>query len=510
MYSNDQFQKAIKLWLKYDRSYVDVVRELGYPNRKTLKRWCDEYQAHKTETIARKPRKRRSKYTAKQKQKAIDYYLEHGKSAARTIRALGYPHKDTFQVWRNEMLPELRKSGHVAVQYAHKHKEAAVIALCTRKGSSDAVAESAGVTRATLYKWKEELLGKESDMPRSTKQRSDLPNDKNQLLLEIESLKDQIQRLKLEKDILEAATELIKKDPGVDLKDLSNREKTLMIGALKSEHPLKALLTGLCISRSSYYYQCWTLGLGDKYEALKDHIVELFNENNCCYGYRRIHALLAQEGQNVSEKVVRMLMGESGLVAQPKRKRKYSSYQGEITPAPENLLNRDFHTDAPNKKWLTDITEFHIPAGKVYLSPIVDCFDGLLVSWTVSTRPDADMVNTMLDLATGTLIDGDCPVIHSDRGGHYRWPGWLERIEKSGLIRSMSKKGCSPDNAACEGLFGRVKNEIFYNRSWAGVSMDSFMETLDNYLYWYNNKRIKMSLHGMSPVNYRLSLGLAT
>jgi transposase InsO family protein/transposase-like protein len=507
MYSNEQYKKAVKLWLKYDGSYVDVVHELGYPNRRTLKRWCDEYRSNSAKAIVRKTRKRKSKYTTEQKQKAIDYYLEHGKSAARTIRALGYPHKDTFLAWRAEMLPDLRKAGHAAVQYTQQHKEAAVIALCTRKGSSDAVAESAGVTRATLYKWKEELLSKERVMPESKKQCSDLPNDKNKLLQEIETLKDQIQRLKLERDILEAATELIKKDPGVDLKSLSNREKTILIGALKSEHQLKTLISELCISRSSYYYQYSALNLADKYEALKNHIVELFNENKCCYGYRRIHALLSQEGKNVSEKVIRMLMGEAGLVAQPTRKRKYCSYQGEISPAPENLLNRDFHADAPNKKWLTDITEFHIPAGKAYLSPIVDCFDGMLVSWTVSTRPDADMLNTMLDMATGTLTEGDCPIIHSDRGGHYRWPGWLERIDKSRLIRSMSKKGCSPDNAACEGLFGRVKNEMFYNRSWTGVSMDSFIEILDSYLYWYNHKRIKMSLHGMSPVQYRLSLG---
>ncbi len=135
-------------------------------------------------------------------------------------------------------------------------------------------------------------------------------------------------------------------------------------------------------------------------------------------------------------------------------------------------------------------------------------FQFSLGSWTMSTRPDAELVNMMLDLAIETLGDEEKPILHSDRGGHYRWPGWLERIEKTGLIRSMSKKGCSPDNSACEGLFGRIKMEMFYNRSWAGVTMESFLETLDNYLQWYNNKRIKMSLGGRSPVQYRLSLGL--
>ena len=160
-------------------------------------------------------------------------------------------------------------------------------------------------------------------------------------------------------------------------------------------------------------------------------------------------------------------------------------------------------------KWLTDITEFRIPAGKVYLSPIVDCFDGLLPSWTMSTSPNAELVNSMLDHATKTLKQGKCPIIHSDRGGHYRWPGWIARTKKAGITRSMSRKGCPPDNAACEGVFGRIKNEMFYNRSWTGVSVDEFIIILNDYLIWYNEKRIKMSLGAMSPLEYRCSLGLA-
>ena len=147
-----------------------------------------------------------------------------------------------------------------------------------------------------------------------------------------------------------------------------------------------------------------------------------------------------------------------------------------------------------NEKWLTDITEFAIPAGKVYLSPIVDCFDGLLVNWNISTSPDALLVNSMLDDAAKLLSVGEKPIIHSDRGVHYRWPGWIDRMEKNGFIRSMSKKGCSPDNSACEGVFGRIKNEMFYNADWSGVNISEFIGILNDYLYWYNEKRIKKSL----------------
>lgn len=263
------------------------------------------------------------------------------------------------------------------------------------------------------------------------------------------------------------------------------------------------------MARSSYFYHRKIASLPDKYEELRRRIIELFEENGRRYGYRRIHALLAREETRVSEKVVRRIMLESGLVVVGRKKRKYSSYQGKNTPSADNLIERDFHANAPNVKWLTDITEFAIPAGKVYLSPIVDCFDGLLTSWSIGTSPNADLVNSMLDHAMETLKDGEHPLVHSDRGCHYRWPGWISRMAKAGLGRSMSRKGCPPDNAACEGFFGRLKNEMFYNRSWAGVSIEEFIAILNEYLVWYNEKRIKMSLGAMSPLEYRRSLGLA-
>jgi putative transposase len=222
-----------------------------------------------------------------------------------------------------------------------------------------------------------------------------------------------------------------------------------------------------------------------------------------------VYAIIRNNGTIISEKVIRRIMKEEQLIVPFKRKRRYSSYKGEISPAVENLVDRDFHANTPNTKWLTDLTEFHIPAGKVYLSPIIDCFDGLVVSWTIGTSPDAELVNTMLDDAICNLTDGEHPIIHSDRGCHYRWPGWVSRMENAGLTRSMSKKGCSPDNSACEGFFGRLKNEMFYYRSWKDVSVNQFIDKLDNYLRWYNEKRIKMSLGAMSPVDYRRSIGLA-
>ncbi len=129
-------------------------------------------------------------------------------------------------------------------------------------------------------------------------------------------------------------------------------------------------------------------------------------------------------------------------------------------------------------------------------------------SWTLSTSPNADLVNSMLRNYIETLTIGETPIIHSDRGSHYRWPGWIKIMEESNLTRSMSKKGCSPDNSACEGFFGRLKNEMFYHRNWADVTIQEFVRQVNYYIYWYNSDRIKMSLGGLSPVEYRRSLGI--
>lgn len=158
-------------------------------------------------------------------------------------------------------------------------------------------------------------------------------------------------------------------------------------------------------------------------------------------------------------------------------------------------------------KWLTDITEFGIPVGKVYFSPIIDCFDGLVVAWSIRKLPSADFANSMLDNAI-SLLKGEHPIVHTNRGGHFHWTVWINRMRAAGLARSLFKKGCFPDNSACEGFFGRLKNEMFYGRSWKGVSIEAFMKAADEYIHWYNEVRIKESLGWMSPLQYRRSIRL--
>ena len=506
MYSREKRKKAIELYIKYDKCAADVNHELGYPDRKTLTRWYKKYISNGMYWEGY-TRRQPSKYSLGQKETAVEYYLEHGRNLSRTVRALGYPSREALRSWCDELAPGRRKIRIGGAQLTLEQKQEMVFALCIRAGSAENVAKQYGVTREALYNWKSELLREEGTAVKPRKNGKQYPEDKNALLSEIEKLKGQIKRLQLEKDILEGTVDIIKKDPGADPKDLTNREKTILIGALKDRHPLKELLACIGLARSSYFYHSKSILLPDRYEWLRQRLTALSRENKGRYGYRRLHALLAKEGTHISEKVVRHLMKECGLAVLIKRRR-YSSYRGENTPAADNIIERDFHADAPNTKWLTDITEFAIPAGKVYLSPIVDCFDGLAVSWSIGTSPDAELVNSMLDQATATLKNGEHPIVHSDRGCHYRWPGWISRATAAGLQRSMSKKGCSPDNAACEGFFGRLKNEMFYNQSWTGVSIEKFIDVLDEYLSWYNEKRIKLSLGAMSPLEFRRSLGL--
>lgn len=183
------------------------------------------------------------------------------------------------------------------------------------------------------------------------------------------------------------------------------------------------MLSVLQLARSCYFYHKASKRLYDKYAEIRVIMADIFEENYRCYGYRRLHAMLRSNNRVISENVVRRVMAEEQLVVKRTRRRRYNSYCGEIGPAPENLLARDFSSCRPNEKWLTDITEFQLPAGKVYLSPVIDCFDGQVVSWSIGTSPDATLVNTMLDDAIGTLSINDKPVILSDYGGHYRWPG---------------------------------------------------------------------------------------
>ena len=511
MYSYADRIRAVELYIKLDRRIAATIRRLGYPTKNALKSWYREYE--RTFDLREGSAARAPKYSQAQKRAAVEHYLVHDRCIAATLRALGYPGRTMLTRWIRETVPETRMSivgwsGRTARSEAHK--EAAVIELCSRQESAQNLADRLGVCRPTLYNWKDQLLGNE--VPSSMKRQKDLPSvpEREALERQLEALQHDIRRLQLERDLLQKANELLKKGLGVDLQLLSNREKTRLVDALKESYPVPELLDQLGLARSSYFYHRTRVNVADKYLAVRRTLTEIFEVNHRCYGYRRLQASLARQRVAISEKVVQRLMKQESLVVAKPKRRRFGSYLGEISPAPENIINRDFKAEAPNQKWLTDITEFQIPAGKVYLSPIIDCFDGMVISWSIGTQPDAQLVNTMLDAAIETVADCmERPIVHSDRGAHYRWPGWLSRVADAKLVRSMSRKGCSQDNAACEGFFGRLKTELFYPRDWKATTIEQFVKEIDGYIHWYNQRRIKISLGSRSPIEYRDSLGLS-
>ena len=382
MYSYEDRIRAVKLYIKLGKRTGPTIRQLGYPTKNSLKGWHREYeQDHDLQVgYARS----RQKYSAEHRQAAVQHYLDHDRCIASTMKALGYPCREVLTAWIDELHPQVRRRivGRAPnVQHPLALKNAAVIELCTRKTSAQEIAQKLAVCRPTLYNWKNQLLGREAPASMKPPNDSGAVPDKTQLTdlqQQVDLLQRNIRRLQLEHDLLKKANELLKKGLGVAPQLLSNREKTLLVDALKHTYALSELFAELDLARSSYFYHCSRLRRSDKYADARVAITDVFQSNHRCYGYRRMRAALSRRQLLISEKVVQRLMKQECLVVAANRRRRYGSYLGEISPAPENLINRDFQATTPNEKWLTDITEFHIPAGKVYLSPMIDCFDGLV------------------------------------------------------------------------------------------------------------------------------------
>jgi len=355
MYSYEDRLRAVLLYIKYGKRTAAVIRELGYPSRKNLPRWYRAYVQ-----MGDLPRRSlpKPRYTPEQKEAAVSHYVEHRGSLASSCKALGYPSRDVLATWINELRPGMRcvaANMNVNGPFAPEQKRLAVADLSDRRGSAREIAENVGVSRPMLYKWKDQVLGKKAYL--SMRKRTVIvPDDDRAALLEkIAELEQQLHRQQLEQDILRRTNEIIKKGLGIDYLTLTNRERTQVVDALRDAYSLPELLDALELARSSYFYHRTRLRVSDKYEDMRSAITEIFNGNRRCYGYRRIHAVLRRRDTTISEKVVRRLMTQEQLVVHRPRRRRFTSYCGEIGPAPQNLLARDFHAHAPNEKWLTDM-----------------------------------------------------------------------------------------------------------------------------------------------------------
>lgn len=262
---------------------------------------------------------------------------------------------------------------------------------------------------------------------------------------------------------------------------------------------MKALVAYAGIPRSTFYQIAKKLDLPDPDADLKADIQAIYDEHEGRYGYRRIRDELANRGQKVNHKKVQRLMKALGLKCLVRMK-KYKSYKGSVGEIASNILDRQFTAEAPNEKWTTDITEFKLFGEKLYLSPVLDIFNGEIITYTIGARPTFSLVSDMLEKAFERLPDDHQLLMHSDQGWHYQMKQYRHALQSRGIVQSMSRKGNCYDNSVMENFFGIMKSEFLYLKEFE--SIEHFKEELEKYIHYYNTKRIKAKLK-MSPVQYR-------
>lgn len=280
-----------------------------------------------------------------------------------------------------------------------------------------------------------------------------------------------------------------------------------MVNELKAKHSLKYLLKAANLPRSVYYYHRRRMLVDTSDLEIKSRICDIFAQHKGRYGYRRITSALKALGQIINHKRVQRLMRELGLRSKVRPKR-YKSYKGEVGRVAPDLLKRQFKADKPNQKWVTDVTEFRVGEQKVYLSPVIDLFNQEVVSFEVRKNVTLPLVVNMLESATSKLRQHEKPVIHSDQGWQYQHKIYQKHLEEKGIKQSMSRKGNCLDNAIAENFFGILKTEMYHNERFKNA--DELIDSIRNYIEYYNNERIKLKLKGLSPIQYRTqALGAA-
>ena len=282
----------------------------------------------------------------------------------------------------------------------------------------------------------------------------------------------------------------------------------MVVTELRQKYKLTSLLKLANMPRSTYYYWLKALKKEDKYKDIKEEINNIFVENKGRYEYRRITLELKNRGYKINHKTVQRLMKQLGLISIVRPKRRYNSYKGTIGKVAKNILKRDFKATKPNEKWATDITEFKVHNEKLYLSPIVDLFNGEIVSYNISRRPMFNQVVDMIEKAFSKIPNNTYLVLHSDQGWQYQMNQYQKLLRDKGVIQSMSRKGNCLDNACAENFFGILKSELFYVKEKEYNNVDELEKDIIEYIEYYNNKRIKGKLKGMSPVQYRIHSSL--
>ena len=209
---------------------------------------------------------------------------------------------------------------------------------------------------------------------------------------------------------------------------------------------------------------------------------------------------LLNRGFQVNHKRVQRIMNQLSLKGK-RPKEKYHSYKGDVGKVADNIINRDFSTEKPLQKWTTDVSQFNLPWGKCYISPILDMNTNEVISYNLSLSPNMAQVKDMLNKAFKRFPFVQGLIMHSDQGWQYQHAFYREELKKHGIIQSMSRKGNCYDNCIMETFFGRLKNEMFYGFEKNYPSFDVFSKAIADYIDYYNNRRIQAKTKWMPPSN---------
>ncbi|HFO0449283.1 TPA: IS3-like element ISBth10 family transposase [Bacillus paranthracis] len=438
-FSSKEKIQAVKRYLDGTESGKIIAKSVGV-NPSVLREWIRRYESSGEKAFE----KCYTFYPAQYKLDVLYYMNEHGTSIRETAALFNIPSYETLRKWK----------------------------IAYETGGLDA------------------LQLKKKGRP-TMKDKKIKPVDEGS----IEALQAENERLRMENAYFKKVECLSSKQ-----RKITKQDKAQVIYELRHEFPIKELLQLANIPRSTYYYWMKRFNRPDPNAEVKELIQAIYNEHDGCYGYRRIRDELMNRGHKVNHKKVYRLMKELGLKCLVRMK-KYRSYKGTVGKIAPNILNRNFQAEKPNEKWVTDITEFKLFGEKLYLSPMLDLFNGEIITYTIGPRPTYSLVSTMLDQALYCVTDPDKLLIHSDQGWHYQMKQYRHSLKNCGITQSMSRKGNCYDNAVIENFFGIMKSEFLYRKEFENIT--HFKQELAKYIEYYNHKRIKAKLKGMSPVQYR-------
>ena len=276
-----------------------------------------------------------------------------------------------------------------------------------------------------------------------------------------------------------------------------------VICAHREEYPVAVMCKFFGVSKSGYYDYVKRISRVEKDFELAEKIS--LQQKRCfqTYGYRRMHIWLEQQGIHHNPKTILRIMKKYGLLSEIRRRRKWQNL-GQQVHRYENLLNRQFHADRPNAKWVTDISYIHTKEGILYLSMIRDLYDNSIVAYKTAS---SQTVNLVLDTVRLAMRREKKKVaaelqLHSDQGFQYTSQAYFKLMQSYNITPSMSRRGNPYDNVMAENFFSILKTECIYRHK--PKSLREANSMIERYIDFYNNERIQTKT-GVAPLTLRHS-----